>query len=341
MAETPPAAATAAQTSPAPAASGDATRRDLGLMHRAARLYYVDDLNQAEIAARLSVSRPTVSRLLAEARRVGIVQITVHDPESLVTGGVDPGELAAALGLDRVWLAPQHPGTRSGGPDVGTRLAEPVGEALREAGLRSGDVLLVSSGRTLWELSRAALPAFGGCAIVPTVGGVSEPEAWHQTNEITRALAERVRGRPHFLFAQAMPSEAMRATLVEDPEFRRVTGFWAEAAAALVGIGAPPAQRDSISTSVPLDDTGLRAAVGDVCLNFYREDGGEVTFPGADRMVRIAPEQLRRVPRTIGVAVGEEKVPSIVGGARAGLFNRLVTDAPTAQALLESLGAGQ
>ncbi|MBC3194112.1 DNA-binding transcriptional regulator [Pseudonocardia sp. C8] len=312
------------------------TRRDLGLMHRAARLYYLDELNQAAIAERLTVSRPTVSRLLAEARRVGIVRISVHDPDTLRTGGDDSLRLAAALGIDKVWLAPFAAGT-----DLGGTLVEPVGEALREAGLTAGDVLLVSSGRTVWELSHEALPAVPGIEIVPTVGGVAEPEAWHQTNEITRAVAERMQGRPHFLFTQAMPSPAMSATLAEDPEFRRVTGFWTRASAALVGVGAPPAGRDSISTSVPLDDEGLRAGVGDVCLNFYRSDGGAIAFPGSDRMVRISPEILQKVPRTIAVAVGSEKVPSILGGAKAGLFNRLVTDVPTAQAVLEAAGAAR
>lgn len=306
------------------------TRRDLGLMHRAARLYYLEELNQAAIAERLTVSRPTVSRLLAEARRVGIVRISVHDPDSIGTGGDEAVRVAERLGIDRVWLAP-FPAT-----DLGPALAEPVGEALREAGLGAGDVLLVSSGRTLWELSHETIPAVPGLDIVPTVGGVAEPEAWHQTNEITRAVAERMQGRPHFLFTQAMPSPAMRDTLADDPEFQRVTGFWTRADAALVGVGAPPSGRASISTSVPLDDEGLQDGVGDVCLNFYRADGGEIDFPGSDRMVRISPDELRKVPRTIAVAVGPEKVPSIVGAARAGLFNRLVTDLPTAQALLDA-----
>ena len=51
---------------------------------------------------------------------------------------------------------------------------------------------------------------------------------------------------------------------------------------------------------------------------------------------RIAPDELRKVPRTIAVAVGAEKVPSIVGAARAGLYNRLVTDLPTALAILKA-----
>jgi deoxyribonucleoside regulator len=46
-------------------------------MSQAARLYYQDDLNQRQVANELGVSRPTVSRLLTQARREGIVQISI------------------------------------------------------------------------------------------------------------------------------------------------------------------------------------------------------------------------------------------------------------------------
>jgi DNA-binding transcriptional regulator LsrR (DeoR family) len=312
--------------------TGDTPRRDLALMHRAARMYYLDELNQAAIAERLNVSRPTVSRLLADARRIGLVRITVHDPGT-VTVDAHPDRLAEALGLEQVWLAPFAEG-------LGGTLSGPVGLALRAAALTPGDALLVSSGRTLYELSRTELPPIPGIDIGPTVGGVSEPEAWYQTNEITRAVAERMTGRPHFLFAQAMPSPAMRATLADDPDFRAVTDLWRRAKVALVGVGAPPLARDSISTSIPLDDQGLRTAVGDICLNFFDPDGAEVTFPGSDRMVRISPDQLRGIPHTIAVARGAAKVGSLIAGARARLYNRLVTDIPTAERLLTALGGG-
>ena len=45
-----------------------------------ARRYYLDDQKQSHIAE-LGVSRPMVSRLLTEARQLGVVEITVHDPE--------------------------------------------------------------------------------------------------------------------------------------------------------------------------------------------------------------------------------------------------------------------
>ena len=309
--------------------------RDLALMHRAARLYYVDELNQASIAERLTVSRPTVSRLLADARRIGLVQITVHDPQAVVADE-KLARLAGALDIQRVWLAP-FSAANGTGTVVSTALAEQVGAALRETGLVPGDVLLVASGRTLHELSRLAMPHIPGLDICPTVGGAAEPEPWHQSNEITRSLAEQLRGRPHFLFTKAMPSQVMRKTLDEDPDFQQVMQMWQQAKVALVGVGAPPLSGRSISRSVPLAERALRGAVGDVCLNFFRPDGSEVVFPGSERMVRISPEQLRRVPYTIAVAVGENKVNSLIGGARAGLFNRLVTDLPTAELLLSAL----
>ena len=57
----------------------------------ASRLYYLDDLTQAEIARRLGTSRASVSRLLSEARRQGIVQIEISPPAP-----VDAEELASA-----------------------------------------------------------------------------------------------------------------------------------------------------------------------------------------------------------------------------------------------------
>lgn len=47
-----------------------------------ARRYYLEDWKQSDIAKELGVSRPLVSRMLAEARELGIVEITVHDPRT-------------------------------------------------------------------------------------------------------------------------------------------------------------------------------------------------------------------------------------------------------------------
>src|SRR4029077_15242955 len=59
------------------------TPEDLRLALRAATLYYLDGLTQAEIAQRLGVSRPTAGRLVARAKANGLVRIEVVVPPDL------------------------------------------------------------------------------------------------------------------------------------------------------------------------------------------------------------------------------------------------------------------
>jgi len=313
---------------PAPAL---ATRFPVHQMVLASRLYYLDDLTQAEIARRLGTSRASVSRLLSEARRQGIVQIEISPPESLDV--TELGEAtAAALGLAAVHL--MDPVTA--GSPIGTVLGPALAPALTAAELRPGDVLLTSSGRMVHEASRAELPHLPGVVVAPMLGGQDEPEAWYQPNEITRHFCDRIGGRPAFLYAPALPGPDLSPILRDEPSIRRVLDLWPTARCAIVGVGAPPLSRASIPAFVPTDAVSLREAVGDVVSRFYDEQGREVAFPGSERLMATPLEVLRDIPVVIALAIGREKVDAILVGARAAYFNRLVTDTDTAQLLLSA-----
>jgi DNA-binding transcriptional regulator LsrR (DeoR family) len=303
------------------------------LMHAAASLYYLQDATQAEIAERLGTSRPTVSRLLSEARRLGIVRIEVVAPAAAAE--TDLAERTArALDLTAVHLSPFP-----AGEPVGASLSSALSTALLSVGLAPGDVLLVSSGRTVYEAAQAELPQFPGVLVVPTVGGQLEREPWYQTNEIARQVAQRVAGIPTFLYAPALPGADLYQLLLDEPSIRRVLELWQHARCAILGVGAPPLLRRSIASFVPTDAVSLRSAVGDVCNRFYALDGTPVPFPGLERLVATSQAVLRQLPACIALAVGAAKVPSIIGGARGGYFNQLVTDPPTAAALLAALAS--
>lgn len=305
------------------------TTMDLQLLHRVASAYYVDGLRQAEVADRVGVSRPSVSKLLAEARRIGMVRIDVLDVPS-----VDLVKLAEevrdVLGIEAVRIAPGDQVQR------GYRgLGDLLGEELRQIGPMRGEVLLISSGTTTHAVSRfAGLPELPGVIVAPTVGGQQEPDPAFQTNEIVRAFADSTGAEPRFIFAPALPSASLRDSLQADPSFLEITELWGRARAVVTGIGSPYLDRPAMTSVVPREDPDLSRAVGDICLHFYDREGRTITYPGSDRLVRPSLEQLRAIPTSISLAAGRSKAISILAGAKAGLFTTLITDVPTAEALL-------
>jgi len=313
------------------ASDGPDARFSRQLMHTAATLYYLQDATQAEIASRLGMSRPTVSRLLSEARNAGVVKIDVaplHDVDTIELSRLT----AERLGLRHVELVAWATGSMPG-----TDLAPALRIALDRVGLQPGDVLLIASGRTIHDVAQRDLPSLPGVLIVPAVGGQDEPEPWYQANEITRHFAANVGGRPTFLYAPALPGPELHSRLLDDPSTGRVIALWEQARCAVLGIGAPPLQRESISTFIPTDALSLRRAVGDVCLRFFDRSGRPVEFPGSERLISTPLDVLRSVPVTIGLAVGAEKVHGIIAAARAGYINELVTDNATAARLLDAI----
>lgn len=315
---------------PALAYVRSATRFPPSLVYEAARLYYLENANQAEIAGRLGTSRTTVSRLLSDARSSGIVQITLRNPTAGTTADVER-ELVATLAIKAAYVVTSVPDI-----GLGSLLAPAVGAALLNVHFEPGDTLLVSSGATVNAVAHERLPALDGVVLCPTVGGVEEPEPHYQTNEITRALALKVGGIPVPLHAPAMPTAALHAVLLQDPQFTRIRRYWRTAKAALLGVGGPPNQRSSLPGVISLSRSALPTAVGDICARPFDRTGAPIDFPGMDRLVAMTLSDLRRIPHTIGAAVGAEKVSSILAAVRAGYINTLVTDATTGELLLHA-----
>lgn len=316
--------------------SADGSHFAPALLYTAAKLYYDEDATQAEVATQLGTSRATVSRLLSEARRQGIVRIEVVPPSNYSQEDL-ADSVAAALGLDRVYLSAPIPPATPSKPTVdlmGRYLAPAVSKALSAVGLVPGDILLVSSGRTVYEVAQFDLDRIPGILVAPTVGGNDQPEEWYQTNEITRLIANKLGGRANYLFAPALPGADLHSIIHSDPAIQRVLELWPQARCILMGVGAPPLLRSDIPRFVPTDSASLRDSVGDVCSRFYDRSGNTVEFPGSDRLIAVELSALQEIPVGIAVAVGSDKVTPIISGARAGFFNQLVTDPTTAQDIL-------
>ena len=316
---------------------GGAGVEQLRLMVKVARLYHEHGVLQPEIARRLHISQPRVSRLLKQAAAEGIVRTTVVVPEGMSTEVEERLEQIFALReavvvecLDDSETGMLH--------DLGVATA-----AYLEASLTGGDVVGISS----WSATLlAAVDAMRRSSrvtaerVVQLFGGVGNPMAETHAARLTQRFAELTGARPSFLLAPGIAvSPQAREAFLEDRFVREAMSALDDVSLALVGIGAlePSSllQRSgNIFAAEELAALGERGAVGDICLRFFDAHGAPVSSSLDERVIGITAEQLRRVDRCVGVAGGARKYEAILGALRGGWINVLVTDRETADRLI-------
>ena len=297
-----------------------------------AKLHYQSDMSQVDIAKKLGLSTATVSRLLQKARSAGIVRIEVIDlspSEDLSAALVDGLKLRTAAVID------------TPSSNVLSALAPPVGSMLQQAGLRSGSTLGIGWGRAVREVTLAGLPRLPGIVTTALNGGMQQAAPHFQINEFVRLAAEQMGGIPHFLHAPYISSSELRDAFLTDPTVQQVTSLWNKLDAAIVGVGLRHAANPSEATAALPGEKALSHAAGDVLRHYVTEAGEILHWDGEERMIAASPQQLRQVPLCIAVAATPAKAAGIIGAARSGMINALVTDANTAQAILDRLSTSQ
>jgi DNA-binding transcriptional regulator LsrR (DeoR family) len=309
------------------------------LVTKVARLYHEQKLRQPEIASRLHISQPRVSRLLRQAVEMGIVQTTVVAPRSIFSDLEQAIEDRYGLG-EAVVVDTGDAGDERG---LLPALGAAAGQYLHTT-LLGGDTIGISSwSSTLLATVDAMKPKPVPVAdqVVQVLGGVGAAEAQVQASRLTAGLARLTGAVPVFLPAPGLvASAATRDALSEDPSVAGVLDLYRSLSVMLVGIGSlEPSELlvQSGNAIAPEDQDTLRraGAVGDICLRFFDAAGLPVVTGLNDRIVGISAHDLRAVPRTIAVAGGDRKIGAVRAALLGRWLNVLITDLRTAQALAD------
>jgi DNA-binding transcriptional regulator LsrR (DeoR family) len=308
----------------------------LRVLHRVAQLYYLEQRTQDEIARALGVSRPSVSRLVRQAREEGLVVVSVRDPFD--QGALLAGRLKSELNLHDAVVAT---GEWTDAEQVRQRLGHTAARYLAGT-LRYGETVGMGWGRTLYEVASAIEPQGNlGLTIVPLVGGLGNVSPYFQVHELARRLSERLGGVQLGLYLPAIvDDQAARRVLLSSKDVRRVTDLWDHLSTAIVGIGnvdLGPEIRMLFADYLGAEATQrLRrdGVVGDICMRFF-DAAGRPAPRGLQGVIGIELAQLRRASRRIAIAGGREKANAILGAARSGLVTHLITDELAARQVLE------
>ena len=271
-----------------------------------ARKYYLEDQKQSDIARDLGVSRPLVSRMLSEARELGIVEITIHEPgarearllerlqlSSSIRGGVLVEEGATADATNRL-------------------LSQGVMELLRQLGVRRLGVgwgYLI--GQLVSWLEENPQPSSTITDICPLVGNASIPARNYQSNENVRLMAQQMGATPHFLYLPALPeSLEEKQVLCSTEVYRQIHQQWETLDTALVNIGDYPSSPDFASLVRYGSLLQRQRACGRMLIYYFNEDGFVIQSE-QDFAIQIPIEILKRCPNIIGVCSANTSVKAL------------------------------
>lgn len=299
-----------------------------------ARLYYESKLGQAEIAEKLSISRPTVSRLLQFAQDEGYVQIKVVDPFSSVA------KLETAL-KKRFKLKEAHVvfANSTHYPTLIAALGKYTADYLAQT-VKDHDVIGVSWGKTMNQVADHLTEQVAqDVTIVELKGSMTYTPTPVYAEDILMKFGQAFHTSPSIMpLPVIFETQTTHDIVMKDRHIKKLIALGQQANIALYTVG-------TVHDDALLFQTGYFSkaeqqqiktqAIGDICSRFY-DRLGQVAVPQINaRTVGVALDDLKQKERSILVAGGDRKFDAIMGALTGGYTNCLITDADTAARLIQ------
>lgn len=313
---------------------------DTRLMTKVARMYHEQGVRQPEIAERLSISQPRVSRLLKKAVETGIVRTTVVAPRGVFADLEDE--------VERIYDLREAVIVDAGDEEDELVITPALGAAAAfylETTLVGGERIGLSSwSSTLLATVDSMRPRHSHeCeSVVQVLGGLGQPSAQARATHLVGRLVQVTGATATYLPAPGLVATAgTREALLRESSISQAVDAFPHLTVLLAGIGSlkpSPLLRASGNAVGPEDEALLReaGAVGDVCMRYFDKHGRPVASHLDERLLGIDSATLLTIPRRVGVAGGRRKHEAIRAAVLGGWINTLVTDSATAEYLVKA-----
>lgn len=307
----------------------------LRLVTLVARLYHVRGVRQRDIAARLGLSQPRVSRLLSAAEELGVVRTVVVAPP-----GLRP-ELEDAVEA-RYAVSEVHVVETSDPDDVALELGTAAAAHFSDAWPAGAVVGFTSWSTTLQAMADALAPQrrSGVGQVVEMLGDIGSPLLQHEAARSTLRLAQALGAEAVFLRTPGVAgSRELRDAAAGNPHVATALGLLGAVDVAFVGVGpaqfhGPMQAGDNSFSAEQLGAARAAGAVAQLVQRFVDDQGRPVDTPLDDLVVGVDLDQLRRAGRRVVVAGGRSKHAAVRACLAGGWVDVLVTDVVTAEQLL-------
>jgi len=307
------------------------------LLIKVANMYYIENMKQSDIAAKLGMNRTTVSKYLKRAMDAGIVKISIVDDSYAYLEAA----LERKFNLKEVYIVSSSPDS----DDVKNNMGK-AGLAFLKRIIATNQTVGFAWGSAIGALARqSALEHCSPVAVdfVPLVGGPENIDSEFHVNTICYKVAHAFSANSHYLYAPAITKTAeIREAIIQDVNYAKIVEYWNTLNVAFVGIGAPVKSSNLVWAGAfgkkSIDGLANAGVVGEICSIFYDINGLVVKTDFTDKIIAIGLDKLRKLEYSIGIAASKEKVPAIYGALKGQIINVLISDEETAKLLLEYEG---
>lgn len=308
------------------------------LLVRVAELYYEQELNQNEIAKLLNTSRPTVSRLLDEAKSAGIVEIIVHSPvrknpklsyllrntfglrEAIVINGTYEYSKA----LHRCCEAASH-------------FFNTIMENNKLVGITWG-----SAPQYLCELIEPH--EYYNAHVVQMVGCLGSGNPNIDGIELALRISKRLGGTYSNIYAPIyVGNKIVHSYLMSEPQIEATLNKARHVDIILTGVGSLD-ENTTLQKSGYLTDKDRmvlisKGAVGHLLARPYDKDGNPIDMEAENRFTIGAPlEAMRAAEWSVGISAADFKAEAVLGAIKGKYINVLIADEALAKRMLALAG---
>ena len=297
---------------------------------QAATMYYQERLNQTEIAKKLNTTRQSVSKLLKNAERLGIVEFRIHNP--LETLGELGKRLQERYGLRNAVVVPcsfeeSDLIATTIAPYAAKQVELLIAQGCRKIGL--------AWGRTM-DRTVSSLPLCHceDATVFPLVGASSRTAKYFMLNDMVRRMADQLNARSAYAYIPADPGSPEDARLFRRTAvYETIKSQWQSIDLAVLGVGVHPRYESGGREAYPGEKGRIPdAAVGDMITHYFDSEGR--FLPAEYDLLCADVDDLRNAKHVLAVAGGREKTAAISGALKTGLITALVTDEQTCERLL-------
>ena len=310
------------------------------LLSKIAHMYYEQGLSQQMIAERLRTSRPTISRMLDQARKLGIVKIAIQSFNDRIASL--ESELESIFSLNEVAVIANNSLNET---DQKKALGEVAADILQRID-KGSDVVGVSWGTSLREVINGIKPMhIPGLITVPLVGGMGQDIRYEiHSNNLVVDFSKKFGCQSWVLHAPAIVErENLKDAILGESESGAIMEQAKKANIGLVGLGALNDSSTMIQTGFfsmdEFKEISERGAIGEVCSFFFDRNGQVCDIDINKRVIGIGPHDLKNIEIVIAIVTGVKKEEALHAALRGQFINILITDELTAEKVLLIEGA--